>query len=170
MTLTFLHTSDWQLGMTRHYLARRRGAEDDPQARFSSDRIDAVRRMGELARDRHCAFVLVAGDVFETQNVSRQVISRACSAMASIGLPVLLLPGNHDSLEPGCIWDRADFVQACPDNVTVLRARPPERRHPPRSTSDDSPWRAASAPPAGRWRAPCPRRSRRDRRCRDPDR
>ncbi|GEM_PF-55835 len=127
MTLTFLHTSDWQLGMTRHYLARRRGAEDDSQARFSSDRIDAVRRMGELARDRHCAFVLVAGDVFETQNVSRQVISRACSAMASIGLPVLLLPGNHDSLEPGCIWDRADFVQACPDNVTVLRDSAPIR-------------------------------------------
>ncbi|MCI1748313.1 MAG: DNA repair exonuclease [Acidipropionibacterium sp.] len=125
MTLRFLHTSDWQLGMTRHYLARRHGCDDDPQARFSSDRIDAVRRIGELARTRDCAFVVVAGDVFETQNVSRQVISRTCSAMASIGLPVFLLPGNHDSLEPGCIWDRPDFTEACPANVTVLRSSTP---------------------------------------------
>ncbi len=121
MTLKFLHTSDWQLGMTRHYLARRRGSDDDPQARFTSDRIDAVRRIGELARAEGCAFVVVAGDVFETQNVSRQVLSRACSAMASIGVPVFLLPGNHDSLEPGCVWDRPDFTDQRPDNVTVLR-------------------------------------------------
>lgn len=125
MMVKFLHTSDWQLGMTRHYLARRRGGDDDPQARFTSDRIDAVRRIGDLARAQGCAFVVVAGDVFETQNVSRQVITRTCRAMASIALPVYLLPGNHDSLEPGCIWDRPDFTQACPDNVTVLRDSTP---------------------------------------------
>lgn len=121
----FLHTSDWQLGMTRHYLAPRPGSDDDPQARFTTDRIDAVRRIGEIAREHECSFVVVAGDVFETQNVSRRVVSLACQAMEAIGLPVFLLPGNHDSLEPGCVWDQDVFASQCPRNVTVLRNTDP---------------------------------------------
>ena len=115
----FLHTSDWQLGMTRHYLSKR--GDDDPQARFTADRIEAVRRLGDIARQEDCAFVVVAGDVFETHNVSAQIIARACEAMASIDLPVYLLPGNHDSLEPGCLWDGPEFTRRCPSNVQVLR-------------------------------------------------
>ena len=115
----FLHTSDWHLGMTRHYLSKR--GDDDPQARFTADRIEAVRRLGDVAHQEGCEFVVVAGDVFETQNVSAQIIARACEAMASIDIPVYLLPGNHDSLEPGCLWDGQDFLRRCPSNVHVLR-------------------------------------------------
>ena len=77
----FLHTSDWQLGMTRHYLSKR--GDDDPQARFTADRIEAVRRLGDIARQEDCAFVVVAGDVFETHNVSAQIIARACEAIGT---------------------------------------------------------------------------------------
>lgn len=115
----FLHTSDWQLGMTRHYLSKR--GDDDPQARFTADRIETVRRLGDVARQEGCEFVVVAGDVFETHNVSTQIIARACEAIASIDLPVYLLPGNHDSLEPGCLWDGPEFARHCPSNVQVLR-------------------------------------------------
>ncbi|WCC79916.1 metallophosphoesterase [Cutibacterium equinum] len=115
----FLHTSDWQLGMTRHYLSKQ--GDDDPQARFTADRIETVRRLGEVARQEECDFVVVAGDVFETQNVSAQIIARSCEAMASMDLPVYLLPGNHDSLEPGCLWDATEFTRHCPSNVRVLR-------------------------------------------------
>ena len=109
--------------MTRHYLSKR--GDDDPQARFTADRIEAVRRVGEVARQEECDFVIVAGDVFETQNVSAQIIARSCEAMASIGLPVYLLPGNHDSLEPGCLWDGTEFTRRCPGNVHVLRDQSP---------------------------------------------
>lgn len=122
---TFLHTSDWQLGMTRHYLSPRQ--DDDPQARFTADRIETIRRMGDVVREHDCSFVVVAGDVFETQNVSSMVIARACEAMASLRVPVHLLPGNHDSLEPGCIWDDEEFLRHCPDNVQVLRDSSPIR-------------------------------------------
>jgi DNA repair exonuclease SbcCD nuclease subunit len=80
-----------------------------------------VRRLGDVARQEGCEFVVVAGDVFETHNVSTQIIARACEAIASIDLPVYLLPGNHDSLEPGCLWDGPEFAQRCPSNVQVLR-------------------------------------------------
>ena len=47
----FLHTSDWQLGQVRHYLSPRNDG-DDPQARFTQARIDAIRTIGGLARQR----------------------------------------------------------------------------------------------------------------------
>ena len=67
----FVHTADWQLGMTRHFL------DADAQARFSEARIEAVRKIGKLAADNDCPFVVVSGDVFDTNHVERQVIVRA---------------------------------------------------------------------------------------------
>lgn len=100
-SIRFLHTSDWQLGMTRHYL------EGEAQSRYTGDRVETIRRIGELARARGCAFVVVAGDVFEHANLSRRDVGRALDAMGSVGLPVYLLPGNHDSREQM----RASFPQ-----------------------------------------------------------
>ena len=48
----FLHTSDWQLGMTRHYL------EGEAQSRYTGDRVETIRRIGELARARGWASVV----------------------------------------------------------------------------------------------------------------
>ena len=74
MTVRFIHTADWQLGMTRHFL------EGEAQSRFSQARLDAILRIGDLARERRAEFVVVAGDVFETTQVSRQTGLRACEA------------------------------------------------------------------------------------------
>ena len=70
----FLHTADWQLGMTRHFLA------GEAQPRFDGARIDVIRTIGALAVDEGCSFVVVCGDVFESNQVSRQVILRAFEA------------------------------------------------------------------------------------------
>ena len=113
-SIRFLHTSDWQLGMTRHYL------EGEAQSRYTGDRVETIRRIGELARARGCAFVVVAGDVFEHANLSRRDVGRALDAMGSVGLPVYLLPGNHDPLGPGSIYAQDAFVGARPDNVVLL--------------------------------------------------
>lgn len=115
MTVRFLHTSDWQLGMTRHYL------EGEAQPRFTADRADTVRRLLELARDRGCAFVVVAGDVFDHANLSPQDLGRALEAMGSTDLPVHLLPGNHDPLGVGSLWDSPAVMDRLPRNVAVLR-------------------------------------------------
>ncbi len=112
--LRFLHTSDWQLGMTRHFLS------EEAQARFTQDRIDAIRRIGELAREQGAAFVVVAGDVFESNQVARQTVVRALEAMAAIPVPVLLLPGNHDPLDAASVYRSPTFAQRRPPQVHVL--------------------------------------------------
>jgi DNA repair exonuclease SbcCD nuclease subunit len=115
----FLHTSDWQLGMTRHYL------EGEAQGRFAQARVDAVVRAAEVATERGCGFAVVAGDVFETSQPDRRTVGRALEALAAFTVPVYLLPGNHDPYDPGSVYRSAAFTDACPDHVEILHDRTP---------------------------------------------
>ena len=58
--MRFVHTADWQLGMTRYFL------NGEAQPRYSAARRDVVAGSGALAaEDAGAEFVVVAGDVFE---------------------------------------------------------------------------------------------------------
>src|SRR6202034_2227065 len=116
----FVHTADWQLGMTRHFLS------DEAQARFTAARIEAIAGIGALAVEEGCSFVLVGGDVFESNQVERQVIVRALEAMkATPGVTFYLLPGNHDPLDAASVFRSKSFVDNRPDNVVVLESSEP---------------------------------------------
>ena len=116
----FLHTADWQLGMTRHFL----GAEAQP--RFSAARVEVIRTIGALAAQERCSFVVVCGDVFETNHVERQVVVRALDAMAATpAVTFYLLPGNHDPLNASSVFRSPTFAAHRPPNVVVLDAPGP---------------------------------------------
>ncbi|MEQ7123128.1 DNA repair exonuclease [Actinopolymorpha sp. B11F2] len=119
--VTFVHTSDWQLGMMRRFLGPEAGA------RYSQARIDAIERIGAVAREHKAAFVVVAGDVFDANQVDRQVVSRACDALRAIACPVLMVPGNHDSLEPGTVWSSPMLAAHLPSQVEILTDSTPRR-------------------------------------------
>lgn len=112
--MKFLHTADWQLGMTRKFL------DADAQARYSAARRDAVAALGPLAAETGAEFVVVAGDVFDANQLAPKVISQSLNAMRGIGVPVYLLPGNHDPLDAASVYTSALFRRECPENVTVL--------------------------------------------------
>ncbi|EHB49792.1 metallophosphoesterase [Mycolicibacterium rhodesiae JS60] len=109
-----MHTADWQLGMTRHFL------EGEAQPRYSAARRDAVAGLGALADEAAAEFLVVAGDVFEHNQLAPKVISQSLEAMRAIGVPVYLLPGNHDPLDASSVYTSALFNAECPDNVIVL--------------------------------------------------
>lgn len=112
--MRFLHTADWQLGMTRHFL------DAEAQARYSAARRDAVAALGELARGTGAEFVVVAGDVFDANQLAPKVVSQSLEAIRAIDVPVYLLPGNHDPLDALSVYTSAMFAKECPGNVTVL--------------------------------------------------
>ncbi len=80
MSVRFVHTGDWQLGMTRHFL------DADAQATFGQARIDAIRTIGKIAAEEKAEFVVVAGDVFETNRVATRTVRRAFEALESISI------------------------------------------------------------------------------------
>lgn len=112
--MRFLHTADWQLGMTRHFLA------GDAQPRYSAARRDAVAGLGALAAEVGAEFIVVSGDVFEHNQLPPQVVGQSLEAMRAIGIPVYLLPGNHDPLDASSVYTSALFTAERPDNVVVL--------------------------------------------------
>lgn len=112
----FLHTSDWHLGQTRSFL------KSDAQAEYSLARIDAVRELAKLAEREGCEFVLVCGDIFESNQVDDKVVNRSLEAMGSFGQPVLILPGNHDSFDASSVYLRDVFRTNKPDHVVVLES------------------------------------------------
>ncbi len=114
MRTRFMHTSDWQLGVTRKFL------NDDSQARWAEARFEAVRRLGRIAKEEGCEFIVVAGDVFESNQVDRRTVLKACEAMAGFKVPVYLLPANHDPLDAGSVFHSKPWKERQPTHVHVL--------------------------------------------------
>ncbi len=48
--IRFLHTGDWQLGMTRHFFS------EGVQERFAQSRFDAIRELGCIAEEKDCRY------------------------------------------------------------------------------------------------------------------
>lgn len=112
--MRFLHTADWQLGMTRHFL------DDDAQPRYTAARVDVIGRLGRIAVEQGCEFIIVCGDVFESNHLSPRVIKRSLEAMSAVEIPIYLLPGNHDPLDAASVYRNRAFTEAQPANVHVL--------------------------------------------------
>jgi len=110
----FLHTGDWQLGMTRHFFSA------GVQERFTQSRFDAIRKLGSIAAEEKCRFMVVCGDVFESNLLDRRTVARALEALKAVPVPVYLLPGNHDPLNAGSVYRSSTFLEKKPNHVHVI--------------------------------------------------
>ena len=119
--IRFLHTGDWQLGMTRHFFS------EGVQERFAQSRFDAIRELGHIAGEEDCRFMVVCGDVFESNLIDRKTVSRALEALKGVPVPVYLLPGNHDPLNAASVYRSTTFLEQKPAHVHVIEDTTPIR-------------------------------------------
>lgn len=119
--IRFLHTGDWQLGMTRHFFS------EGTQERYSQARFDAIRAIGRIAKEERCQFVLVCGDAFESNQVDSRTVARALEALKEVPVPVYILPGNHDPLNAAPVYRSSTFIERSPDHVHVIENTAPLR-------------------------------------------
>jgi len=117
--IRFLHTSDWQLGMTRRFLS------EEAQARYSQARFDAIRTMGRIAKEKQCQFMLVCGDSFESNQVDRKTVARTIEALKEVSVPVYILPGNHDPLNAASVYHSSTFIEKKPAHVHIIENAAP---------------------------------------------
>ena len=110
MSITLLHTADWQLGKPFGSI------EGDTAALLREERFEAVKRIAALAQDRKVDAVLVAGDVFDSATTPDQIIQRALESMKTYSGPWVLLPGNHDPAQSESPWTRLNRI-GFPKNV-----------------------------------------------------
>jgi DNA repair exonuclease SbcCD nuclease subunit len=112
----FLHTADWQIGMKAAHV----GAVG---AVVRNERLHAAKRVIDAARQHAVQFILVAGDTFENNAVDRVLVQKVADILASFAGPVYIIPGNHDPLAPGCVWEHPAWRSHA--NVHVLVERKP---------------------------------------------
>lgn len=91
--------------------------------RVRAARLESARTAIQLAREHDADFVLVAGDTFEHNGVSRKLVEEVARILGEAERPVYVLPGNHDPLEVGSVWEHASW-DLWP-NVRVLRETGP---------------------------------------------
>lgn len=109
--LKILHTGDIHL--------------DSPFARLDARKAEI--RRGELraafsamfsyARTNRVDMILLAGDVFDRDFVTRETLSLMLREFETTECPIIIAPGNHDCAAPGSIWTKPIF----PKNVHIFR-------------------------------------------------
>ncbi len=70
------------------------------------------------ARALRANLVLLAGDTFEANSLGAALIDRAGTLLAAAGLPVVILPGNHDPALPDSVYVRGGLAQI--PNLAIL--------------------------------------------------
>lgn len=94
----FVHTADWQIGMKATHVGTVGEA-------VRAERFAAAQRVVDSAKEHGAQFIAVAGDTFEDNAVDRVLIQKVGDILAAFDGPVYLIPGNHDPLVPGSVWD-----------------------------------------------------------------
>jgi len=123
MSVTFVHTADWQLGKPFANVLH-----SQKRAILQRERLEAIERIAAVAKSEHAEFAIVAGDIFDSTSPSRATVSAACAAIGAIGVPVFAIPGNHDHAGPESVWNQPFFArekEALAPNLTVFQRSTP---------------------------------------------
>ena len=102
--LRLIHTSDVHLG--------------DSAGHPRSEEV--LERVVEAVSEHHGDVLLLAGDVFDNERVSDDVLARFVSTVSLARVPVVVLPGNHDLAHETSVYRREPFSRNA-GNLHVLR-------------------------------------------------
>jgi DNA repair exonuclease SbcCD nuclease subunit len=131
--MRFIHSGDWQIGMRAVHAG-------DAAKAVRAARLTTAEQICQLTAKEAVDFLLLAGDTFEDNAVDRDLVEQVAGLLNGAGCPVYMLPGNHDPIQPGCVWEHPAWRSA--GNITILSEAYP-------------------VPIAGGILLPCPLRSRR---------
>ncbi len=110
--LKILHAADLHLDSPFSALDERRAEMRRGELRA------AYQAMIAYAVQQKVDLVLLAGDLFDTEFVTRETLAVLTDGLGRLGCPVVIAPGNHDCAGPGSIWQKDIF----PDNVFIFRS------------------------------------------------
>jgi len=103
--LRIVHSSDLHVG------------EGFTEPLHKGDGAAGLRVVLAAARAAKADALILAGDTFEHNRLSAGLLERAASLLADAGMPVVILPGNHDPAIADSVFHRAI---AAPQNVRVI--------------------------------------------------
>lgn len=113
----FLHTADWHLGIRYTQL----GEKADKARQI---RIQTIQKLVDTAKNENLDFVLIAGDLFDSNDLDRRIVTTVVEILASApNLPFYIIPGNHDPLTKDSFYNEKAWDVA--ENVTIFKENKP---------------------------------------------
>ena len=95
-----LHTSDLHLGA------------DSVLTDDRSANVPVLQQILSTAHAEQADLVILAGDTFDHNRQGAKLLEEISEVMAAAGLPIVILPGNHDPLTPDSVYRRTEFANA----------------------------------------------------------
>jgi DNA repair exonuclease SbcCD nuclease subunit len=92
--------------------------EDRSAVRSGGDGTAGLRAVLATARSLQADVVLLAGDTFENNQLNQAILDRAGRLLADAGIPIVILPGNHDPALPVSVFVRGGLAGI--PNVSIL--------------------------------------------------
>jgi len=108
-----LHTADVHLDSDGYGDSREHAAHRDLGRR-------TFRSIVDRALSDAVDLVLIAGDLFDHNRVADDTVTFVRAELHRLRTPVVILPGNHDCLQPNGVYDRYDLAHGAP-HVRVIR-------------------------------------------------
>jgi len=116
--LKFLHTADLQIGMTAPGVG-------SLAKRIQDARVESLKSILQLATAKKANFLLIAGDLFEDNKVSKKYIQQVTALLESAKpLRVFILPGNHDYYGSNSVYVQPEF-RSVGGHVHILSEQKP---------------------------------------------
>lgn len=111
--MKFIHTSDFQIGKVYSFF------EKSIEAVLQDARQSAIRRIGELAHQHGATNVIVAGDVYDQEQITGVTLKKPIEAMRRFDkIRWWLMPGNHDPHADNGLWAKL-AAAGLPENVKL---------------------------------------------------
>jgi DNA repair exonuclease SbcCD nuclease subunit len=116
--INFIHSADIQVGIT--------GVGVGSLAKHIQEaRIESLKTILKLGAEKNVGFVIIAGDLFETNQVSKTSIISVVKILENASpLRILILPGNHDYYGPNSIYLQDEFLHLS-KHIRVFTERKP---------------------------------------------
>lgn len=105
-----LHAADFHLDSAFVALSEEQARQRRQESR------ETVERLVDYANDHGAQLMLLAGDLFDGDNVYSQTGETLCAALSRFTGQVVIAPGNHDSYQHKSVYARI----ALPENVHVF--------------------------------------------------
>ena len=108
--IKILHSGDWHLDSPLQ------GRSAEQASVLHRELLKIPGKLADLCKAEACDLVLLSGDLFDgayTQTTYREVYD----ALASMGVPVFITPGNHDYISPDSPYEK----EIWPENVHIFK-------------------------------------------------
>ncbi len=86
--------------------------------RVGDKACDSLTAVVDLAIGQHVDMVIIAGDLFDHNRIENELVDFVVEQLQRLPVPVVILPGNHDCLVPGSVYEEAGFQDS--DNIHLF--------------------------------------------------